>query len=65
MDIIKLLIVILTWIGMILFLLTFQACSYDTKVKCDYEHHYAMKMTKLIEKCNYIEYGDTWVKKDI
>lgn len=60
----KIAIVILAWIGMILFIITFQACSYDTKVKCEYEHHYAMKMATLIEKCNYIEYGDTWVKKD-
>jgi len=41
------------------------SCSYDTKEKCHYIHHHQMKMKKLIEKCNYIEYGDTWVKKDI
>lgn len=47
-------------------LLLFQSsCSYDTKVRCGYRWYHKMTMKKLIEKCNYIEYGDTWVKKDI
>jgi len=65
LHLVKLIIVIICWIGMVLLLLTFQACSYDTKDRCDYVHYHQMKMSKLIEKCNYIEYGQTWVKKDI
>jgi hypothetical protein len=44
-------------------ILMLTSCSYDTKVVCDYRWHHKMTMKKLIQRCNYIPYGDAWVKK--
>ena len=49
--------------SIIIFILLIVSCSYDTKQRCDYRWHHQMTMKKLIEKCNYIEYGERWVKK--
>jgi len=49
--------------GAMIVILMLTSCSYDTKVVCDYRWHHKMTMKKLMQRCNYIPYGDAWVKK--
>ena len=64
MDSVQLRVVVLFKKGIIIFLLLLTSCSYDTKIVCNYRWHHEMTMKKLMQRCNYIPYGDVWVIKE-